>query len=549
MILQAQALNWARSMGGSGADQGLSNIVDAAGNVFTTGFFSGTVDFAPGAGVQELVSNGEKDLFIQKLDAAGVLVWVKSMGGSGSDVGLSITLDAAGNVYTTGYFSDTVDFDPGTGTQQLIARGEEDVYVQKLDADGNFLWVASIAGTNIERGQSIQVDASGNVYTTGWFTGMADFDPSANILEIQGAGGRDIFVQKLDANGDLLWAKCMGGPNPERGQSLALDASGNIYLTGFFQGTADFDPDAGSFPLTSAGERDIFLTKLTPNGALLWAKRMGGIGADRGQSITVDPWGHVYSTGFFSDTVDFDPGAGVTFLESKGGRDVYLQKFDAEGNFIWAKCVGGPEEDFGLSVTSDPMGNIYSTGYFEGIADFDPNAGTNILTSNGNRDIYIQSMNPDGNLLWATSMGGSGMDIGESLSLDASGMLYVAGFFEEEIDTKPGAGTSYLSAAGGSDIFVIGLDPSVKVSIDKSKLSSFKVYPNPGNGVFHVEVPLRAIHARIEIVDQLGRRLSQQTLSQLKQEINLSHLPDGVYQLFMSLPSGERFHGQILLRR
>ncbi len=188
----------------------------------------GTVDFDPGVGTANLTSIGSHDNFIQKLDTNGNLLWVKQMGGTGYTYVSSITTDANGNVYTVGAFEATVDFDPGIGTFNLTSVGWSDIFIQKLDANGNLLWVKQIEDTNEHYGLSITTDAIGNLYTTGMFSDTVDFDPGANIFNLTSVGNHDIFIQKLDANGNLLWVKQMGGTGHDFGNSITVDANENV---------------------------------------------------------------------------------------------------------------------------------------------------------------------------------------------------------------------------------------------------------------------------------------------------------------------------------
>ncbi|MEC8968618.1 MAG: SBBP repeat-containing protein, partial [Bacteroidota bacterium] len=236
---------------------------DASGNVYTTGYFSGIVDFDPGAGTNNLTSQGNYDVFIQKLDPSGNFLWAKSFGGTSNDYGFSITLDASGNVYTTGYFSGIVDFDAGAGTNNLTSQGSNDVFIQKLDPSGNFLWAKTFGGNSDDAGVSITVDASGNVYTTGYFLGTADFDPGAGTNNLTPQGSADVFIQKLDPSGNFLWAKTFGGTFGDVGISITVDASGNVYTTGYFSGIVDFDPGAGTNNLTAQGFDAVFIQKMS----------------------------------------------------------------------------------------------------------------------------------------------------------------------------------------------------------------------------------------------------------------------------------------------
>jgi ribosomal protein S11 len=317
---------WAAGMGGTGYDYGYGIAVDASGNVYTTGSFEGTADFDPGSGVSNLTSAGDNDVFVRKLDASGNFLWARSMGGTGSDRAWGIAVDASGSVYTTGYFRNTADFDPGAGVFNLTSAGSTGVFVQKLDTDGNFLWVKQMGGTSSDYGYAIAVDASGNVYTTGSFRDTVDFDPGSGVSNLTSAGDNDVFVSKLDASGNFLWARSMGGTGSDRAWGIAVDASGSVYTTGYFRNTADFDPGAEVSNLTSAGDNDVFVSKLDASGNFLWARSMGGTGSDRGGGIAVDASGIVYTTGWFSSTVDFDPGAGTVNLTSAGARDIFVQK-------------------------------------------------------------------------------------------------------------------------------------------------------------------------------------------------------------------------------
>jgi hypothetical protein len=203
----------------------------------------------------------------------GDFVWAKQMGGTDYDVGQGIAVDMAGNVYTTGYFQGTADFDPGPGSFNLTSTGNEDIFVSKLDSAGNLVWAKQMGGTSGDAGQDIAVDAAGNVYTTGFFYSTVDFDPGPGTFNLTSTGDTDIFVSKLDSAGNFVWAKQMGGTDPDAGYDIAVDAAGNVYTTGYFWGTADFDPGPGSFNLTSAGFSDIFVSKLsgppTPVGGYL----------------------------------------------------------------------------------------------------------------------------------------------------------------------------------------------------------------------------------------------------------------------------------------
>ncbi|WP_051203736.1 SBBP repeat-containing protein [Hugenholtzia roseola] len=386
-------LVWAKRLGGTLGDAGCGISVDGSGNVYTTGSFQGTVDFDPNAGTAELTAAGNSDIFIQKLDASGNLVWAKRMGSLGDDVGRGISVDGLGNVYTTGYFVGKVDFDPNAGTTELTAAGGSDIFIQKLDASGNLVWAKRLGSTSSDVSNGISVDGSGNVYTTGYFRGTVDFDPNAGTNNLISEGfSLDIFVQKLDASGNLVWAKGMGGIDEDFGNGISVDGSGNVYTIGRFGMTVDFDPNAGTAELTAEGSRDIFVQKLDASGNLVWAKSMGGASLDTGNGISVDGLGNVYTTGSFGGTVDFDPNAGTAELTATDETDIFVQKLDASGSLVWAKSVGGKGWDSGYGIAIDGSGNVYTTGSFQSTVDFDPNADTAELTAAGSWDIFVSKL-------------------------------------------------------------------------------------------------------------------------------------------------------------
>jgi hypothetical protein len=435
-------------------DYGRSVTVDVAGNIYTTGSFSGTVDFDPGPGITNLTAVGSDSAFVSKLDASGNFVWARSF--DGNSYGWSLAVDSAGNVYTAGEFYGTVDFDPGPGITNLTGVGSIDAFVSKLDASGNFVWVKSFEGVP----WSLAVDAAGSVYTAGEFYGTVDFDPGAGTsMNLTSAGSADVFVSKLDASGNFVWAKKFGGSLYDSGYSMAVDSVGNVYTTGNFDGTVDFDPDENSTSnLTSAGGGDVFVSKLDASGNFVWAKSFGSPNSDFGQSVAVDSVGNVYTAGSFGGTVDFDPGAGTTNLISNGSGDVFVSKLNATGNFVWAKSFGGLAFDTGTSLAVDAAGNVYTTGYFEGAVDFDPGAGVTNLVSAGSRDAFVSKLNATGNLVWAKSFGGANSDAGFSVAVDAAGNVYTTGSFEDTVDFDPGVGVTNLTSAGSADAFVSKLD-------------------------------------------------------------------------------------------
>ena len=457
-ILKAQnpTFDWVVITGAATTFSGGYGVAhDALGNIYAAGRFTGTIDFDPGAGIANLTSAGALDIYVTKVDAAGNLAWAKRMGGTLDDYSFDVFVDEGGSVYATGAFSGTADFDPGAGTFNLTSFGFDDIFILKLDMNGNLAWARRMGSSSFDFGRSIAVSAAGNVITTGSFRGTVDFDPGAGISNLAStAGGNDIFISKLDASGNFVWAKRMGGNSNDIGYAVALDAAENVFTTGSFSTTADFDPGASVFNLIETGNSDIFISKLDGAGNFVWAKGMGGTSSDFGFGIQVDYAGNVYTTGYFESTTDFDPGAGIANLVSGGFNDAFISKLDANGNYLWAKGMAGTSDEESTSLAVDGYGNVYAAGSFESTVDFDPGPGTFNLTPTGSADGFVIKLDGSGDFVWAQAFEGLGGARPEGIDVDVYGSIYTTGYFNGTVDFDTGPGVSNVTAAGSNDTFI-----------------------------------------------------------------------------------------------
>lgn len=520
---------WAKQLGSGTNSDGHSVAVDASGNVYTVGTFFGTADFNPGTGVYNLTSNGSYDAFISKLDASGNFVWAKKIGGINNDDAFSIKISTIGNIYVTGYFADVVDFDPGTGILNLTSFGGEDIFILKLNTAGNFIWAKNMGGVFNDNGYGITIDGTENSCITGFYSDTADFDPGVGIFNLNPKGSKDVFICKLDPSGNLIWANGMGGTLDDVANSVVGDASSNIYITGYFRDTIDFDPGSGVSVSSSFGGEDIFILKFDSFGNLLWAKNIGGASNDTGYSLALDASGNVYSTGWFAVGVDFDPGAGTANLNATGApgpTDVFILKLDSLGNYVMAKNMGGTSSELGLSVITDFAENIYITGNFIGTADFDPGVGVSNLVALGVYDVFITKLDNVGNFVWAKSVGSTSYDSGRSITLDASGKIYVCGYFQGAADFNPGSGVYNLFPVGSSDVFVLKWSQSLTgVDEDVFFNHSILIYPNPTSNNLTIETTKPT---NISIVNLLGQELFNSKIEK-SQTIDVSFLSNGIY--------------------
>ena len=328
---------WARTWGGSGHVFSYDVAIDGSDNAYITGNFIDSVDFDPGPGVDEHISNGHRDIFLSKFDPEGVFQWVCTWGGDDDpitgDASYGVAIDGSGNAYVTGQFRKKVDFDPGPGEDDHISNGEGDIFLSKFDSAGVFQWARTWGGSDEDWGFDVVIDGSGNAYVTGAFWEAVDFNPGPGVDEHTSHGYNDIFLSKFDSSGNFLWACTWGGTLFNNGHGVAVDGSGNAYVTGSFRDTVDFNPGPGVDEHTSNGYADIFLCKFDSASIFQWAHTWGGSDYAFGSSVAIDGSGNIYVAGDFRDTVDFNPGPGEDEHTSHGYDDAFLSKFPPDGNW------------------------------------------------------------------------------------------------------------------------------------------------------------------------------------------------------------------------
>jgi hypothetical protein len=431
--------------------------------MYATGDYMYEMDCDPGPGVYNLGPN-YNSAFIIKLDANGNFKWAKRLGGSGEVHGKVIRVDTSGNVYTVGrfnsYFQNSpIDFDPGPGTYNLssYAPYNFDVYISKLDSMGNFLWAKKIGNAGDENISGLTLDSHGNPTYTGNFNQAVDFNPGAGSFIITPTY-METYISKLDAAGNFLWAKhfaSVAGGGYQMPYSITTDEDDNIYTTGSFYWTVDFDPGVGVYNISVGVTTTSYISKLDSAGNFIWANQIGAPGSVHVTALATDHLNRICLTGEFSGTADFDPGAGVTNLVSNGPYNDFIAKFDLAGNFVWAKHYSDSSGSQYQSIATDQSNNIYVTGNFSGTADFDPGPGVYNLVTVGGIDAYVAKFDTAGNFTWALQMGSTGSsDAGAEIVVSPSYKIYSVGLFGGTIDIDPGPGVYNLTSNGQTDFYI-----------------------------------------------------------------------------------------------
>jgi hypothetical protein len=457
LLLCAQQLENYLHLGGTANERSNHVIFDLAGNYYLTGFYQGTVDFDPSGNTHNQTSNGSGDIFLAKYNHLGNYQWAISMGSAEFDEGKAIALDDLGNVYLTGRFRQTVDFDPSVNTTNLTSNGDADGFVAKYNNNGDLQWVFQLGGAGAEEPFDINIK-NGQIVVGGQFQQSVNFDPPGGSMILTSAGAADIFAAAYNENGDYQWAIRIGNTGSESCYGIDTDASGNTYMTGFFSGTVDFDPGTGTDNYSATGNADAYLCKLDNAGVYQWAIPLGGSGflSNDGRDLTVDGSGNITLTGRFVGTVDFDPSPNSASLTASGLTSGFLAQYDANGNYQWAFKLSSTT--FGSStlphgIVTDQVGDIYVCGGLSGTVDFDPGFSIENRTSAGGTDIFVAKYSQAGNYLWAINSGGTLGD--EALGLSANiDQVFLTGYFQNSFDVDPGTNTTTVTSNGGTDMIM-----------------------------------------------------------------------------------------------
>lgn len=379
----AGTILWAKSFGSDSTTEFAKSITtDASGNIILTGSWYGNVCTIDGITIYNWY--GTESTFMAKLDPNGNVLWLKNVRGMGNAVPESVTLDASGNIFITGYY-DLLAFTIGTGIDTLQSNGSEDMFLVKLDASGNVLWMRGAGGTSEDRGNTVCTDAAGNAIVTGIYTDTIVF--GATTLTYSGSGGySDIFIVKYDASGNVLWAKSGGNQNYNNYPTISADTSGNIIMTGFYN-AASITFDAVTLTNPSAPESDIFIVKYDPSGNIIWAKTEGGPGDQTAYDITTDRAGNIYLS---AATVVFTTYFDTIAYTSYPGDWYIVVKYDAAGNALWATGCQPYAYPNAEGIAIDLNNNVFLTGIYFG----DNVIGNDTLHNySGDQDIFVAKLN------------------------------------------------------------------------------------------------------------------------------------------------------------
>lgn len=464
---------WAQSAGGNSNDRGTSVQTDGSGSVYASGYFySDSITF--GNTTLYNLNPNYTSAFLTKYDPAGNVIWAVNVGGTGSSSDNFLSVDNSGSIYLAGNFGiDTLWFDTVSVSCPYSLKN---IYVTKYDSSGHALWARAFGGSDADAVAAVDQDANGNVYIAGDFYSPSIAFGGTTLYNTDSTlSGNDFFVAKLDANGNVLWAKAGAGNQYEEANDIDVDAAGNAYITGSFN---DNIISIGGITVLNStnGTFEVFIAKYNSNGNVIWAKGEGGDDLDEGNAIALDNNGNLFVTGlFWGYTCTF---GNITLINSDTdtafglASEVYIVKYDTAGNVLWAKSGHGDNIDRAGSIATDASGNAYITGYDRSdIITFDSIV---LLNTMNNADIYTVKYNPSGNVVWAVKNGGNYDDFANDIAVDPSGVFYLTGYYQSQVLNF--GNNFFTPITGNSGQFFIAKADSALVTGNCSAF--FTVYPD-----------------------------------------------------------------------
>jgi hypothetical protein len=523
-IAQTPDFMWVKSTGNSEDGITMNLATDNMGNVYSVGSYIGTMDVDPGSGTT-MITAIDEDMLLQKFNGNGDLMFYYTVASNDFyDRINDVTVDESGNIFITGLFTETVDFDPGPGVAEEIGQGLWSTFIVKLNLFGQFEWVKTLIGASTNYGTCIRTDSDGNIIIAGRFSGTLDFDSSTGTSELT-TTYNDAYVLKMNSIGDFIWVKNFGGTSYEHPYGLSLDGANNIYVAGEVNGsTVDFDPGTGSSNYNIEGQTDMFVLSLDENGNYRWHFADGGSSYDVAKDIYTNEDGESFVIGnFWNEMVN----EGIT---SVGYDDVIILRFDQNGNIIWHRTMGGAGSEDGLAIYADDKKNIYATGEFGWDIDLGAPNDTFYLDNQGSIDVFATKMDSVGNLIWGARIRGNNQERVVGIAADSFGRTYINGYYQNTVDFNPNPQSEYISSQGFTDSYILRLDSTIYGVIDDTRLEELfaplGLYPNPALNVIHLNMQDQGQYF---IFDVRGELLFSGELKFGVNDIQIEDLKAGTY--------------------
>lgn len=535
----SQSFEWVNSAGSNGADATEFLCSDSLNNIFSFGYFSDTLVLSNSN--RTFVSKGNTDLFINKTDPQGNLIFTIHIGGMADEFPRALEYDNSGYIYILGSLSDSVYINKGSSTQLFYLdsnwQGANSSFLAKLDLNGNLIWTQFFESNYRIDVMDLVIDDSSNIAVVGSYEDTLDFGQidSFNLVSNNFSG----FISIFNSNSILIKTAPIHGSNGVFIKEIEL-GRGNYTITGRFRGIVDADPSSSTYNLQSVGGNDIFFCQYNSDLSFRWAKTILSNQQVLGSSL-IQKNNYYYLSGVFSDTTYFDSNNLNSFFISNGQWDSFFSKYDSNGNLIWVKQFGDSLSEYTYSMDISNSNKIYLTGFFHGTTDFDPDTSTFLMNSNnGSRDFFISEFDTNGVFYWAKSIGGNYLDYGYDI-LFQNNELYIAGAFSNTVDFDFDSNQVFKSSFGDTDAYLLKLQLNIITSLNDYSNKDFigdalYLFPNPSSEIIKIKGNLKGI--RFFKVYDIRGRLVMQTPSFNTNQINISDLNAGAFILHSIYENG-----------
>ena len=597
-------LLWAMSIGDTNTATGIGIHLTSDHLQFVLiGNFFGTVDFDPGPAVTNQNCVTGTSGFIARYDSSSSLDWVTSFTDtSGYAFQTASNVDENGNIYCLGNYTQTLNFNPkGFTPTYKTPSSSNKFYIAKMGSNGILKWVKDLDGNYI-RGNDLTIDSLGYLYHAGYYNSWGEFDPGPGNANLSNTNtfmnSNDAYISKLDSNGNFEWAKSFNGNYNSVVNSISLDLAGNVYSTGKFAGTTDFDPSAGTNTHTtgSGNSNDPFISKLNSNGNYVWAKQVSG---EEGYSIEISTNQNIFLHGYYRSYADLDPSVKKFELRTPNTNHYasFVSKYNLNGDFSVGYGFTPSTHDFGGIMTLDSLSNIYVCGIFWDSLDVSPGPSSYFLNGPASRNLYLTKLNNCGGTNSTIDTCFSSALVFNGSYISSSGIysyLFNDGSFCDSLvsyniligqlsatiqhtstllNAKPdlktyqwircnpysllnGETSNQYNAFMGGDFAVIVkhgncIDTSSCVtifpqSIDEFKTNQFPIHPNPATNEISINCNSKISDGIIKLLDPLGKILFKyENFNGKTKVISIENIPAGLYILFIE-SNGKKYMHKII---
>lgn len=512
-------VEWIAHFGSSspyyGIELGRKIITDVDGNLYVAGEFADSIYFDG----KKLISNGDKDIFLAKINSTGTILWIKNFGGMEADWSGGLCIDENSDIFLTGTFRGEITL----GDSVYNSNSWYDIFLLKISNDGQIIWSRAFIGDGGNSTNAITKDNNGYIYITGYYQNNLKFD---NFQLIGPTARSDLFIVKLNTDGNVIWAKSTKSNANNYGNSIIADNIGHLYLTGFMWDSVYFDDHL----LVSTSMMQAYISKVDAfSGKFLWAIGGGGAGWSEGNSIVIDSDDNAILTGWYRNELYFGNKSVSNGGNDIGPDDIYISKFDSTGNLIWVKTAKSDLYSNAYDITLNANDDIYLTGYYRGLLKIEDLVFQSTVPDY--YDICVLKFDKNGDFGWLKSFGGDSPmnDIGYGITLYDND-IFIAGMYS----SNSWFDKNYLNCNGASDVFIVKLSDLTNSNINIEKQNEeISVYPNPCSSKIFVKFKSpKLFNYQLKLYNSFSHEIYNKNITDIDLiNIDLNNFPSGIYFL------------------